>query len=188
MKRSNSLYEKSLKTRKEVSASAFHFLFCEVVQYTLSKSSNDSQELEKKLEELGYRLGRRFLELVCFREKSSRKETSIISILTFIHTPLWRTLFNKTATEIEKSEEDEAEYMITENEPSLCNQFAYLPRGATHINCGAFVAGILEGLLNAAGFPSRVTAHFRNHPEGRSTVYLIKFAPEVLERESGKQK
>ena len=44
------------------------------------------------------------------------------------------------------------------------------------------VAGVLEG----AGFPARVTAHFV--PESRRTVFLIKFEPEVLEREAQYEK
>ena len=46
-------------------------------------------------------------------------------------------------------------------------------------NCAAFVAGIVRGVLDAAQFPARVSAH---EHEGR-TVILIKFDPEVLERE-----
>ena len=48
------------------------------------------------------------------------------------------------------------------------------------VNCAAFVAGILRGVLEASCFPAQVTAH--ENEEG-ATVYLIKFDPEVLQRE-----
>ena len=54
------------------------------------------------------------------------------------------------------------------------------------MNCGAFVAGIIEGLLNAANFPARVTALLVTTGKKR-TIYLIKFAPEVIARDSSRR-
>jgi Transport protein particle (TRAPP) complex subunit len=65
-----SIYEKNFKSKKEVSSSAFFFLFSEIVQYCIKK---DRQDLEKQLEEMGYPLGARFLELIVFRDKGSKK-------------------------------------------------------------------------------------------------------------------
>lgn len=48
------------------------------------------------------------------------------------------------------------------------------------VNCAAFVAGIIRGVLEASRFPAQVTAH--DNEEG-ATVYLIKFDAEVLQRE-----
>ena len=54
------------------------------------------------------------------------------------------------------------------------------------------MAGIIEGVCDGAGFPTEgVTAHSVGDEEGKDgkglwpgkTVFLIKFKPEVLERE-----
>ena len=77
--------------------------------------------------------------------------------------------------------------MIKE-ENSICNRFACLPRGQKHINCSAFTAGIVEGLLNAAGYACKVNATFDyedstcNDDPVERTAYIIYFAPEVVEK------
>lgn len=48
--------------------SAFAFLFSELVQYFQTKVNNVN-ELERKLEEAGYGVGLRILELLCHRER-----------------------------------------------------------------------------------------------------------------------
>lgn len=82
--------------------------------------------------------------------------------------------------------------MIFDNEP-LVNQYISLPKELSSLNCAAFVAGIIEGVCDGAGFPTDgVTAHSVGEQdagkEGKAmwpdkTVFLIKFKPEVLERE-----
>mmetsp|Transcript_10704 Transcript_10704/g.10733 ORF Transcript_10704/g.10733 Transcript_10704/m.10733 type:complete len:87 (-) Transcript_10704:64-324(-) len=82
-----SIYDRPVKTKREVSKSAFNFLFSEIVQYSQSRSNRDAQILTNQLEELGYPLGLKFLELTCLREKSSTKEHTIINMLRFIRDP-----------------------------------------------------------------------------------------------------
>lgn len=75
--------------------------------------------------------------------------------------------------------------MISDNEP-LVNQYISVPREMNQLNCAAFVAGIVEGACDGAGFPARVTAHSVGK-EGEmwpdKTVFLVKFQGEVVERE-----
>lgn len=52
----------------QVSLSAFAFLFSELVQYCQQRVSRVT-ELENRLEEVGFRVGERVLELCCYREK-----------------------------------------------------------------------------------------------------------------------
>jgi hypothetical protein len=78
--------------------------------------------------------------------------------------------------------------MISDNEP-LVNQYISVPREMNQLNCAAFVAGIVEGACDGAGFPARVTAHsVGKGEEGElwpgKTVFLVKFQPEVVEREA----
>ena len=80
--------------------------------------------------------------------------------------------------------------MLYDNEP-LVNQYISLPREMSQLNCAAYVAGIIEGVCDGAGFATEgVTAHSVGEQEGGEkamwpgrTVFLIQFKKEVLERE-----
>ena len=61
-----------------------------------------------------------------------------------------------------------------------------MPKDLGDLNCAAFVAGIIKGVLEIAGFPAEVSAYYapvegQVHPR---TNFSIKLTPEVLEREA----
>ena len=170
--------------RGDVSLSAFALLFSEVVQY-LQQSVLSIADLERKLEIMGHRVGLQLLELVSHREKVAKRENRLIGILQFVSTNCWKAVFGKPADGLEKSTENDDEYMIYDNEP-VTNKFVSVPKDLGQLNVAAYVAGMVAGVLEGAGFPARVTAHFV--PESRRTVFLIKFEPEVLEREAQYEK
>ncbi|CAN1328256.1 Trafficking protein particle complex subunit 5 [Linum perenne] len=200
---SNVLDKPLSKGKQEVSLSAFAFLFSELVQYNQTQVDNIA-ELERRLEDAGYAVGARVLELLCHREKvypvlanmykiralfsflqGNRRETRLLGILSFVHSTVWKVLFGKVADSLEKGTEHEDEYMISEKE-LLVNRFISIPKDMGTFNCGAFVAGIVRGVLDGAGFPAVVTAHFvpmEGQQRPRTTI-LIKFAEEVLRREA----
>ncbi|TQD82889.1 hypothetical protein C1H46_031553 [Malus baccata] len=164
-----------------VSLSAFAFLFSELVQYNQTQVDNIA-ELERRLEDAGYAVGARVLELLCHRDKGNRRETRLLGILSFVHSTVWKVLFGKVADSLEKGTEHEDEYMISEKE-LLVNRFISIPKDMGTFNCGAFVAGIVRGVLDGAGFPAVVTAHFvpvEGQQRPRTTI-LIKFAEEVTD-------
>uniref|UniRef100_M4DV53 Trafficking protein particle complex subunit n=1 Tax=Brassica campestris TaxID=3711 RepID=M4DV53_BRACM len=176
---SNVLDKPLSKGKQEVSLSAFAFLFSELVQYNQTQVDNIA-ELERRLEDAGYAVGARVLELLCNREKGNRRETRLLGILSFVHSTVWKVLFGKVADSLEKGTEHEDEYMISEKE-LLVNRFISSPKDMGTFNCGAFVAGIVKGVLDNAGFPAVVTAHFvpiEGQQRPRTTI-LIKFADEV---------
>lgn len=83
--------------------------------------------------------------------------------------------------------------MLYDNDP-MVNQYISLPKEMRGLNCAAFVAGIIEGVCDGAGFPTDgVSAHNVGEESAEAgavkslwpgkTVFLIKFKPEVLERE-----
>ncbi|KAL1529756.1 hypothetical protein AB1Y20_000692 [Prymnesium parvum] len=160
--------------KTEVGLSAFAFLFSEFIQYSQTRV-NTADELQHKLEEAGVGIGRRVLELACLRDKSSRRETRILGILQFIQSTVWKMLFGTTADSLEKAVDQDDEFMIVEKSP-LVNAFI----SSAPCNCAAFTAGIVRGVLEGAQFPAQVSA--REYADTR-TVILIKFAPEVVERE-----
>ena len=101
----------------------------------------------------------------------------------FIHNVVWRQLFGKTADALEKSAESDDSYMIQERDP-ITNRFISTPSNG--LNCASFIAGIIHGVLDGAGFPSEVSAHFVSMGPGQpdKTVFLVKFDRTVLDREA----
>ncbi|KAM7267377.1 hypothetical protein ACFE04_009543 [Oxalis oulophora] len=184
MKQYANILEKPLsKGKQEVSFTAFAFLFSELVQYNQTRVDNIA-ELERRLEDAGYAVGAQVLELLCHRDKGNRRETRLLGILSFMHSTVWKVLFGKAsdfhvADSLEKGTEHDDEYMISEQE-LLVNRFISIPKDMGTFNCGAFVAGIVRGVLDGAGFPAVVTAHFvpvDGQQRPRTTI-LIKFAQE----------
>mmetsp|Transcript_17200 Transcript_17200/g.32848 ORF Transcript_17200/g.32848 Transcript_17200/m.32848 type:complete len:191 (+) Transcript_17200:240-812(+) len=169
--------------RTEVNLSSFAFLFSELVQYCQQRVSHVA-ELENRLEEVGSRVGERVLELLCYREKGGRRETRLLGVLSFIHTTVWRCLFGKPAESLERGTDREDEYMISDRE-LLVNRFISVPRDMGQLNCGAFVSGIVKGILDSAGFDAQVSAHFvsvEGQAQPRTTI-LMKFSEQVMIRE-----
>lgn len=86
--------------------------------------------------------------------------------------------------------------MITDNDV-LVNEFVSVPREISSLNVAAFVAGIVEGVCDGAGFATRgVSAHWASESgadgEGSGagggmwpgkTVFLVRFSEVVVERE-----
>ncbi|GBC07178.1 hypothetical protein RclHR1_00730027 [Rhizophagus clarus] len=179
-----SIVERNLNKTKgaEVGLGAFAFLFSEMLQYA-QKRVHGIQDLETKLNDFGYRVGTRLLELIVWRDKNSKRETRVLGILYFIHTTVWKTLFGKQADTLEKSTENENEYMISDNDP-LISKYISVPKELSELNCNSFLAGIVEAILDGAQFPSRVTAHslpIDGFPL-RTTIF-IQLDKEILQRE-----
>ncbi|ELR24920.1 component of TRAPP complex, putative [Acanthamoeba castellanii str. Neff] len=164
------------KPKKDVSLSAYAYLFSELVQYAQTKVTNISKA-EERLWEVGYQVGLRMLELQSFREKKVKRELEIVGILGFISVNVWKALFGERADSLERSTEHEDEYMIRISGDVLVNKYVSLRDGG--LNTAAFVAGVVNGVLDAAEFPSKVSAHYVKP----KTVILIKFEPEVIARE-----
>ncbi|XP_011017999.1 PREDICTED: trafficking protein particle complex subunit 5 isoform X3 [Populus euphratica] len=115
---SNVLDKPLSKGKQEVSSSAFAFLFSELVQYNQTQVDNIA-ELERRLEDAGYAVGARVLELLCHRDKGNRRETRLLGILSFVHSTVWKVLFGKAVDSLEQCTEHEDQYMISENGKSF---------------------------------------------------------------------
>ena len=111
---------------RSVSASAFAFLFAELISYVQARITTMA-DLEARLESAGAGVGARFLELAAFRDKPGRRETSVVGMLQFVSGAAWQSLFGKHADALEKSTEVAAQYMIREDEP-LTNHFISMPK------------------------------------------------------------
>ncbi|KAL8710045.1 MAG: hypothetical protein Q9220_005316 [cf. Caloplaca sp. 1 TL-2023] len=180
------IYDRNLnRTRTaELSRASFAYLFSEMVSYA-QKRVTGIQDLERRLNEQGYPLGLRLLPLILYREppRTSVRPNRILPLLQFIHGPLWRHLFGRTADAIEHSSSANNEYMISDNEP-LVNQYISIPKEMSQLNCAAYVAGIIEGVCDGCGLKAAVSAHNGGTEmwPGK-TVFLIRFDEGVVERE-----
>ena len=167
----NSVYNQKINNSKEISTvslSAFSFLFSEIVQYSKKRAAT-LPDLEKRLSELGYNVGVRMLELICFRENKLEREKKLINILHFIHSKVWTILFGRQAQSLEKSTQNNDEFMIHESEP-IVNKFISTPKELSNLDCAAFIAGIIHGILDSTNFPPiKVTAH----AVSSKTIFLI---------------
>lgn len=144
-----------------------------------------------RLNAQGHPIGLKLLDLLLYREppRSQLRPLTILQLLNFFTTTLWKHLFSRPADALEKSNDSADQYMIIDNDP-LVNQYISVPKEMSQLNCAAFVAGIIEGAADGAGFPARVTAHTvggQGTKEGElwpgRTVFVVKFQPEVVERE-----
>jgi trafficking protein particle complex subunit 5 len=123
-----------------------------------------------------------------------------MQILQFVSSTIWKSLFGKPADSLERSIDHSDEFMIVDYEP-LTSTYVSVPADLGQLSVDAFVSGILAGVLDAAGFSARVTAHSvpledGDHiPSGANTspflpprkekaVYLVKFSAEVLKRDA----
>ncbi|KAH8739156.1 hypothetical protein FG386_001023 [Cryptosporidium ryanae] len=141
-----------MKSSPEVNLSSFAFLFSEIVQYSLT-CLKPGIRLEDKLHEIGISVGYKVTELVSIRDKTKQKrETKILQILTFISQKCWKYLFGHTG-DLLKGQESDDEYMINDKN-LLLNKFISVPRDLEHINCGAYAAGIVSGILDSSEFPA----------------------------------
>lgn len=172
---SRNIYDRSLlRKRGEVSLSSFAYIFGEAISYA-HKQAKGISDLENRLNKLGYHVGLRVAELIVIREgKNAKRETRLLDVLQFVHTTAWRTLFGKTADALEKSADNENEYMLIDSNP-LVTEFVSIPRDMSSLNCAAFAAGIIEAILDSMAFTAEVSAHsVPTDTQPARTVYLVK--------------
>ena len=152
------------------------------------------QDFEKRLNEQGYPLGFKLLDLILYRASPAGSSSSsvtapalrplrLLPLLTLLTTKLYPLLFSRPADSLEQSTTSPNEYMIIDNTP-LTNTYISVPKEMNQLSCAAFIAGIIEGVCDGAGFPCKASSH--NMPTDQwpnRTVFLLKFEDQVLERE-----
>ncbi|KAH9449923.1 hypothetical protein MJO28_014166 [Puccinia striiformis f. sp. tritici] len=196
----------------DVNLVAFELMFAEIVRYTQQRVDGIG-EFEKKLNILGYQVGSRLLSLLSLRDALSGSPNAIslstgksislgggsissasstipirlirlVPVLSWIHSTLWKTVVGKAADVLEHSNENEDEYMISDND-LLITRAITIPKDMSQLSCGAYMAGIVEGALDGLGFPSRVTSHSAPSPQfPKRTTLLIKFEKACIDREN----
>ncbi|KAK5449873.1 Trafficking protein particle complex subunit 31 [Exophiala xenobiotica] len=193
------IYDRNLNRSRnaELSRASFAYLFMEMVSYA-HRRVKGIQDFEKRLNEQGYPLGLKLLDLLLYRStpagsSSSSSSTStsgvanrplrLLPLLTLLTTKLYPLLFSRPADSLEQSTTNPGEYMIIDNTP-LTNQYISVPKEMNQLSVAAYIAGIIEGVCDGAGFECKASAHNTGTDVWPSrTVFLIKFEESVLERE-----
>lgn len=183
------IYDRNLNRTKtaETSLASFSHLFNTLITYHHSKSGSVS-EIESRLNRAGYPIGVKLLDLLLYRQplRSAQRPTRILELLQFIHGTMYRALFSRSADALEQSTTKKNEYMIVDNEP-VVNTYISIPKEMSQLNCAAFVAGVIEGVCDAAGFSMEgVTAHWAGEGDEMwpgKTIYLLRFGEKVVERD-----
>ena len=134
-----------------------------------------------------------------------KREIRLMNILQFVSTQVWKGLFNKPADSLERSIDHADEFMIVDYDP-LTSTFCSVPSDFGQLSVDAYMSGIIAGVLSGAGFSARVTAHSVQLEEGETAptsytapntslpprrekaVFLVKFSPEVLERDASMER
>eukprot|EP00924_Labyrinthula_sp_SR-Ha-C_P013715 maker-scaffold_5-snap-gene-11.48-mRNA-1 protein AED:0.00 eAED:0.00 QI:62/1/1/1/1/1/2/271/217 len=188
-------YNLQKEPRRTVSESAFCFIFMELVKEA-SDNSDSISELTEKLDETGYQVGSRMVDLIALRSQtgnslgiqSSSTVTRIIKLngaLSFVCNDAWKMIYNKPTDQLQKSTENEFMFYIYENQP-LVSKFISLPDSLKDsLNCASFNAGIIRGILTKSGFLCTVkTANVKDKDGVLKCVYIVTFDKENLQLKS----
>mmetsp|Transcript_40 Transcript_40/g.74 ORF Transcript_40/g.74 Transcript_40/m.74 type:complete len:123 (-) Transcript_40:188-556(-) len=115
------------------------------------------------------------LNLIIARERPKKRDTTPVSILQFITSTCWKTLYDKETNSLQRSTANENEFFIYEENP-IPSHFISMPKELQgRLNCASFNAGLIRGLLHAAQFPASVRAVTPQNDKGTTTVYVVKF-------------
>jgi trafficking protein particle complex subunit 5 len=128
-------------------------MFAEIVAHANRNSKGD--HLETRLHRLGLNVGERALALFHLRERQFRREPTVLGMLQFIASYVWKSLFQKPA-QVLATDNPEEFYVVDRN--MILNKYMSVSTEAARensmINCTNFAAGIIEGMMHSAGFPN----------------------------------
>ena len=130
---------------------------------------------------------------------SGKRETGIVNMLHFINQQVWKSLFGRPGDEIKQNDQDECEYWLIDKGP-VTNKFTSVGGQASATdgpNCAFFIAGIIQGILTSSKMFCKVTAvrhrivdetpspnPYEKQDNEPATIYVIKFAQEVCDRDA----
>lgn len=150
--------ERVIMNNKLVSKSSFSFLLSEYISYSL-KNVSKCDQLTRKLQDIGYNIGMRSLEYISWLKKEKTRRIKIIDILTYICTNIWIGMFGSQA-ELWNTEEANS-YIIVDK----CNNTL---NNTDRPYISSYYAGFIEGILDAAEFPTKTVRWI-----GNDTISII---------------
>lgn len=77
-----------------------------------------------------------------------------VLFLFLLRSVAWPYMFGKKADDLQQANAADDEYMISDND-LLVGKFISIPKSYSSFVPGSLVAGVVRGMLDAAGFPAR---------------------------------
>ena len=136
---------------------------------------------------MGKDIGKRVLDALFHRDRSTKRELTEVGILKFISTTAWKALWGKEADSLERSNDREDEYMVVDSAP-LVNQFVSVPANLGALDCAALMAGVVAGILHVrvSNQNSRRLLSTRLTGSHTGTAHTsLRSVPLILEKRAG---
>jgi hypothetical protein len=170
-----------------VSVASYVYLFNEMAALSRTTPSDaaDNSQWESRLAELGASVGVRTLGIAALNDPHVKhRDLSTDDIVKFVATVMWRRWFDRPASRYASAEG--GIHFVNDDEP------AFLPLRPpesenSDFHYGSFVAGMVQGVLGACGFPATVSALYINPSPSAATQFLVQWDASVLERERRKR-
>lgn len=137
------------------------YVFCEMVRTYIQEGA----DVEERLKEIGYDMGKRMILFQKFKQESSLD--ALMYKLVYIFLPY----FYEADRKLEKSEEKET-YLIIENNP-LFNKYISLPNEYIDFSCDSIIAGAIESVTMASGFSTEVVVYNSPTPEFPDRIIFV---------------
>lgn len=174
------------------SLSSMAFLLSELVQYDTARCTSHD-ELVSRLMNAGFEVGQRAIEILNYRKEKMNINTRAMTVLEAVKqvsSSLWPYLFNKIPDLLQQDDQDVSVFYLFENSLQytkfMSEQLRIPPTPNLPLDTpGYFVAGIVKGYLNSAGFEAEVNAVWKiqdAEPKRRSVI-VIAFSKQTMERE-----
>ncbi|BAM40343.1 uncharacterized protein TOT_020000602 [Theileria orientalis strain Shintoku] len=104
----------------------------------------------QRLHLMGFEVGCRILDALTIKDKITTRFTTIVPLLSFISTSVWKYLFNHHAV-LMRGKDSYKEYMLNDKEFQI-TKYISMPRELQYSTCSSFIAGIVDGILSSAKF------------------------------------
>jgi len=167
-----------------VALSSYQYLFNELAFWQRDHPSPapDHTAWESRLAALGAQVGARSVGLALVNEGPHLKHRDVTTddVTKFVATVMFKRWFDRPAPRHGAAER--AIHYIEDEEPLI---LPLRPPTADFgdFHYGSYIAGMIRGALEAAGFPATVQALYPLDPPNATTQYVIQWHDSVLERE-----
>lgn len=153
-----------------VPLSFYSYLFAQVFHY-FRGTAEITQDIERRLFNMGRSMGPRLLELVAQRRPPTGdpwvRETKLEPFLNWIRSVFFAEVFGRQASAVERVT-SKRQFYIRDKEPFI-TEFTSQPEEFSALHLTALTGGIVCGVLVAAGFSAEVKVR----SSGSVTFYVV---------------
>jgi hypothetical protein len=162
---------------RPVPVTTFKALFHSIAETLQRPSPATAGPWEPRLNALGQHVGRCMLAQwePTGKNVDAKRMLTTDEAINFVATEMFIMWFGAKPDTHFRGADDDLNHYINADVP-------FITQRTTHGHYGAFVAGMIKGVLDACGFLCEVTAYY-SEETGVKTQYMISWAPSVIQRE-----